>query len=467
MESASKNRIMIVDDEARMRRSLEILLSGEGYQVATAANFYEALSKLDEYVDLVITDLTMPGKSGIDLLKEIKQKLPEVQVIMVTAYSTVKSAIETMKEGAFEYIVKPFESDELLIAVDRALKIRSLTRENIDLKREIRAMTRYGEIVGSSKKMRDVYYLIERAAETDSTVLITGESGTGKELVARAIHEKSSRARKSFLAINCMAMTETLLESELFGYERGAFTGAIKQKEGKFKAADEGTIFLDEIGEMQPSIQVKLLRVLQERAFERVGGNIPIHVDVRIIAATNRDLVKAIDENSFREDLFYRLNVITIDMPVLRERREDIPLLIDHFLDKKAEHLKMDRKALSAEVKEFLLSYDYPGNVRELENIIERAYAISREKVIYLRDLPFSHLDKRGMPAHSISLPIKNGFSLLEEVTKRMEMDLIKRAVDEYRDVSNEELAKLLGTSRRILELRMKEYGIGKRYYES
>lgn len=453
---------MIVDDEARMRRSLEILLTAEGYEVITAGNFYEALSKYDEFIDVVITDLSMPGKDGIELLREVKKKFPETQVIIITAYSTVQSAIQTMKEGALEYLLKPFENEELLLAVEKALKISSLTKENISLKKQIERMTSLGDIVGSSPKMKDIFYLIERAAETDSTVLITGESGTGKELVAREIHKKGHRADKPFVCINCMAMTETLLESELFGYEKGAFTGAIKLKEGKFRTADGGTVFLDEIGEIHPSIQVKLLRVLQDRAFERVGGNRTIDVDVRIIAATNKDLLKAIEDKSFREDLFYRLNVITVKMPALRERRQDLPLLIDHFLDKKSSQLKMGRKTLSNEVKDFLLNYEYPGNVRELENMIERAYVISRNDMLYMKDLPVGEIGRREAGSSGLSLPVKNGLPALEDFTKRIEIELIKRAISENSDLSNEKLAKLLGTSRRILELRMREYGIDK-----
>jgi len=462
MEGSRRQRIMIVDDEARMRRSLEILLTEEGYEVVTASSYYEALSRLDEYVDLVVTDLTMPGKSGLELLKELKQKFPETQVIMITAYSTVQSAIDTMKEGAFDYLVKPFENEEFLHTVKKAMHIGSLTRENINLKKEIQRMTRLGEIVGTSKKMQEIFYLIERAAETDSTLLITGESGTGKELVARAVHQNGARKDKPFVCINCMAMTETLLESELFGYERGSFTGAIKQKEGRFKVADSGTVFLDEIGEVPPSIQVKLLRVLQERAFERVGGNDTIRVDVRIIAATNKDLKKGIEDNKFREDLFYRLNVIAINLPPLRERREDLPILIDHFIEKKAMHLKMERKSLADDVKEYLLSYDYPGNIRELENIIERAYVLARGGTIYLRDLPFAQTGRQAIQTDGIFVPVKNGFGMLDEVSKRLEMELIKRAMEEHKDLSNEKLAEVLGTSRRILELRMREYGIGK-----
>ena len=462
MEETRKQRIMIVDDEARMRRSLEILLTEEGYEVTTASSFYEAISKYDEFIDLVITDLTMPGKNGIELLREIKKKFTETQVIIITAYSTVQSAIETMKEGAFEYLVKPFANEELLLAIEKALKLSSLARENISLKREIERMTSLGDIIGASPKMKEIFYLIERAAETDSTVLITGESGTGKELVAREIHKKGHRALKPFVCINCMAMTETLLESELFGYEKGAFTGAIKQKEGKFKTADTGTVFLDEIGEIYPAIQVKLLRVLQDRAFERVGGNTTIDVDVRIIAATNKNLHEAIGNKTFREDLFYRLNVITIKTPSLRERREDLPLLIDHFLDKKSEQLKMGRKDLSNEVKDFLLNYSYPGNVRELENIIERAYVLSRSDVLYIKDLPISDIEGRATRPAELSLPVKNGLPALEDYVKRIEIELIKRAILENADLSNEKLAELLGTSRRILELRMHEYGISK-----
>ncbi len=450
--------ILIVDDEKRLCRSLEILLREEGpYQTQIATDYYEAIERLKEPIDLVLTDLTMPGKGGLDLLRAIRDERPNLPVILMTAYSTVESAVTAIKEGAQEYIVKPFENEDLLRLIRKSLShIFSQVQSSDET-----VTSRFGDILGSSRLMQDVYYRISRAAETDSTVLITGESGTGKELVARAIHFSGSRKSKPFLALNCSALPEGLLESELFGHEKGAFTGAVKSREGKFELAEHGTLFLDEIGEVAPSVQVKLLRVLQDRAFERVGGRETLNVDVRIIAATNRDLATAVRNGSFREDLFYRLNVVTIHLPPLRDRKEDVPLLIEHFLSSKCRKVGADVKKLAPAARERLLHYDYPGNIRELENLIERAVVISRGEQIEASDLPLGGaLSQPSMD--QLSLPIEGGLSTLESMRERLERDVIERALKLYPEKSNTELAETLGTSRRVLEARLKQYGLSK-----
>ncbi|HLG18889.1 MAG TPA: sigma-54 dependent transcriptional regulator [Bdellovibrionota bacterium] len=461
---AVKPTILIVDDERRMCRSIEILLREQGpFETQIATDYYGAIEKLKEPVDLVLTDLTMPGKDGLELLRVIKHDRPELPVILMTAYSTVESAVTAMKDGARDYIVKPFENRELLRLIRRALpqsgdEVAEDAGEN---KEKTDTRGRFGDIIGKSRVMQEVYYRIGRAAETDSTVLITGESGTGKELVARAIHFSGNRKSKPFVPINCMAVPETLLESELFGHERGAFTGAVRQREGRFELAQDGTLFLDEIGEMPPSLQVKLLRVLQERQFERVGGTASIKVDVRIIAATNRNLAAAVQNGRFREDLYYRLNVVTIEMPPLRDRLEDLPLLINYYVDEKCRRVGVPLKTLSTEAGERLLHYDYPGNVRELENLIERAVVISRGSEIQLRDLPIAGASM-GPQWDQISVPVEGGLSLLGEVHSRLERDVIERAIRIHPGKSNGELAELLGTSRRVLESRLKFYNLQK-----
>ncbi len=450
-------RILIVDDERKMCRSIEILLREEGsFETLIATDYYEAIQKLKQPVDLVLSDLTMPGKDGIELLKAVKGEHPDLPVILMTAFSTVQSAVTSIKEGAFDYIVKPFENERLLSLIRKALGSKSVDFTQF----QKGSKTRFGDILGQNKKMQDVFYRIQRAADTDSTVLIMGESGTGKELVAKAIHFSGSRKSKAFIALNCAAVPESLLESELFGHEKGAFSGAIKQREGKFELADHGTLFLDEIGEMTPSLQVKLLRVIQEKEFERVGGKETIKVDVRIIAATNRNLAQAVKHGQFREDLFYRLNVITIDIPPLRERREDLPLLIDHFLFEKTRRIGVPPKKLSSEARNWLMSYDYPGNIRELENLIERAVVISRDSTISITDLPVK--SSAALNWQDVSLPADGGIALLEEIKTHLERDLIFRAVQLYPDKSHTELAEILGTSRRVLESRLKIYNVTK-----
>jgi two-component system NtrC family response regulator len=477
-----KPKILIVDDETRMCRSLQILLLGEGkYDVSYALSGDQALKYIGGHdTDLMIVDLSMPGMSGLELLKRIKYTHPDIPIVIMTAYSSVKSAIEAMKGGAFEYLIKPFGNEEFLSVVERALEGRKFAQ---DVRGVRRSPHGYSSIIGKSPKMEEVFSFIEKAANTDSTVLILGESGTGKELVAREIHETGKRKKGPFVTINCAALPETLLESELFGYEKGAFTGALRTQVGKFERAHGGTLFLDEIGDMSPWLQTKILRFLQEREFERVGGRTPIKVDVRIIAATNRDLKKALDNETFRKDLYYRLSVITIELPPLRERKDDIPLLVAHFLESKGKGLNREINELSPEAWHVLLDHDYPGNVRELENIIERAMIEARGDRIEAKDLQIK--GSYESPAeigeeiffHGLwkvfrlflgveDMPVKGGWTMMHELiqslTTELEHKLIEKAVREHPDLSNSEIADLLGTTRRILELRLKEFGIRK-----
>ena len=482
MQTDSGPKILIVDDEERMCRSLQILLSREGrYDVSYCLTGDEALEFLEAgSVDLMITDLSMPEMGGMELLRRVKAKDPDLNVVIMTAYSSVKSAIEAMKEGAFEYLIKPFGNEEFLGVVDRAVQMCSSKAESSKKGSEDKGKWR---IIGKSGRMIDVLNTIEKASVTDSNVLILGESGTGKELVAREVHERGRRSKGPFVAINCAALPETLLESELFGFEKGAFTGAVRTQIGRFERANGGTIFLDEISEMSPALQTKILRFIQEREFERVGGNAPIGVDVRIIAATNRDVRDAVSNKGFRDDLYYRLSVITIELPPLRERKEDIPLLVEHFLEKKGGAMGKRLESLSDEAWKMLFNYNYPGNVRELENIIERALVIAEGDVIDSNDLQIFG-PKVHAPSSEDELVIDGLWKifrlfmgieewrlqdswllkdeLLQSIKLELESRLIKSAISEYPDISNSELANLLGTTRRILELRMKEFGIDK-----
>ena len=457
-----KPKILIVDDEPNMVRSLQISLEEEDkYDVLTATSGEEARRLIDSSIDLVVTDLTMPGVDGLGVLKHAKEHAPRAQVVIMTAYSTVPSAISAIRSGAFEYLLKPFDPVNFLTVVDNALKVNAIVREHRARDEKLEGRARPESIIGQSPAMDALFFLLSRASETDATVLITGESGTGKELIARAIHHEGHRRKGPFVAINCTALPEALLESELFGHERGAFTGAIKTKLGKFQQAHGGTVFLDEIGDMSPALQAKMLRVLQEKAFERVGGNETLHVDVRIIAATNKDLEKAIREGAFREDLFYRLNVVSIHTPALRERREDIPLLLDYYLARKSQELGRPC-SLSAEARRELCDYDYPGNVRELVNMVERAIVLARQDVIEPGDLPLRRKGGGRIHVDAFVGELRNAWHKLGQVTKELELQLIERAMREHAEMSNEEIAELLGTSRRVLELRLQEFGIQK-----
>ena len=385
----SKEKILIVDDEKSIRDFLEIMLKKEGYKVASASSGEEALKLVNQInYDLVISDVRMKGMSGVELLKSIKEINPETVVLMVTAYASVDTAIDAMKAGAYDYIAKPFKIEEVKHIIKNALDRKRLETENILLKKELKSKYGFANLIGTSQKMLEVYAIIKRVSDTKTNILITGESGTGKELVARAIHYEGSRKDKPFVPINCGAIPENLLESELFGHQKGAFTGAVANKSGLFEMANEGTIFLDEITEIPVQLQVKLLRVIQERNFRRVGSVEDISVDVRIIAASNKELGKEVKEGRFREDLFYRLNVIPIHIPSLYERQEDIPLLSQHFLEKYCKELGKDIKKISGKAMEFLVKYPYPGNIRELENIIERAVALEPTDIILPESLP-------------------------------------------------------------------------------
>lgn len=377
--AADNRSVLIVDDEPNIRRVMEAVFTKAGYQVFTAESGKKALDILSTEVDLdvMLCDLVMPDMSGVDVLKAAKEINPRLSIVMITAHGTIKTAVDAMKFGAFDYITKPFEIDEIKLVVKNAVERSKLLGENIQLKQELASRYRFDEIVGSSGKMQEVYKIIERVADSSATILVRGESGTGKELVARAIHFNSSRKSNPFIAVSCAALPETLLESELFGHEKGAFTGAVGQKAGRFELAHKGTLFLDEIPELSPAMQVKLLRVLQGREFERVGGTKTVRVDVRLIAATNRDLEQAVADGTFRTDLYYRLQVIQIFIPPLRERKEDIPALVEHFIGKFNKQNGKNIRFLNPEALDLFMKYNWPGNVRELENAIERGVVLT------------------------------------------------------------------------------------------
>ncbi|MBW2615927.1 MAG: sigma-54-dependent Fis family transcriptional regulator [Deltaproteobacteria bacterium] len=386
-----KPRILVVDDEPAMRESLKDWLMEDGYEVGLAASGEEAIAMAREKgFEVVLLDLKMPGMDGLETLKRFKEMDLEADILMMTAYAAVDTAVQAMKEGAFDYLVKPFDPDEVEMQIKKIVAHKELVLENILLRRKLEETYQFDEIIGKSDVMQEVFDLITRVAPTDSTVLITGESGTGKELVARAIHGNSNRCYMPFIAVSCGALPDSLLESELFGYEKGAFTGAEHTKKGRFEMAHKGTLFLDEIGDISMKTQVDLLRVLQQKVLQRLGGEDVIEVDVRILAATNRDLGRAIQENRFREDLYYRLNVIAIQVPPLRERKEDIPLLADSFVRKYCLEMNKEETKIAGPALKLLMDYDWPGNVRELENIIERALVIGKGNEISPNDLPFS-----------------------------------------------------------------------------
>lgn len=459
--SGAAPRLLVVDDEQSLVSFLELLFQEEGYEVETAGSIAEAREKLDRSFDLVLCDIMMADGNGLDLLREIQD--PESgsdkppAVIMMTAYTSTRSAIEAMKAGAYDYISKPFDVDEIKVVAKRALEQAELKDENVYLRRELEEKYRFGNIIGKSPRMRAVFTLVERVARTSSTVLVQGESGTGKELIARAIHFASSRSEQRFLSINCGAMPENLLESELFGHVKGAFTGAVKEKPGLFQEADGGTLFLDEIGEMTPAMQVKLLRVLQERTVRRVGGSREEAVDVRIISATNQDLESMVEADRFREDLYYRINVIPVKLPPLRERREDIPLLVEHFLERYAEELGLDKRTLSLEAMRALESYDWPGNVRELENVLERAVALSTDPVLRRQDLPRHVLGGVRDDLAAATLPAE-GMDL-EEHLEAVRGTLMRQALERSGGVQTQ-AAELLGMSFRSFRYYAKKLGL-------
>lgn len=439
-----KPNILVIDDEESMLRTYKSILKSS-YNAALVNNGPEALNLLkDDNFSLVLLDLRMPQMDGLETLQKIKEFDKNIEVIMVTAVHDIKSAVSAMKLGAYDYIPKPFESEELLLVIEKALERRTLARENVFLRKVLEEKDSYWDLIGKADVIKKVFELIGKIAVTDSTVLITGESGTGKELVAHAIHKKSPRAQKPFIVVNCAAIAESLIESELFGHERGAFTGALERKEGKFELADGGTIFLDEIGCMKPPLQAKLLRVLQDNVIERVGGTKPIQVNVRVIAATNLNIEESVKKGDFREDLYYRLNVIRIHMPPLRERKEDIPLFLNYFLDKYCREFNKKIKGFSQESLEMLMEYDWPGNVRELQNLVERAVALLENKeYVSLEDIPLEPASRNI---------IKKS---LKEAQIGFERKYIKNALAETSG-NQTKAAKNLGINRTTLIAKMK-----------
>jgi len=455
-----EDRILVADDEQSMREFLDIMLKKEGYKVSLASNGEEVLKLIDkDLFDLILLDIRMPKLDGIGVLKKIKTASPETIVIMITAYASADTAIKAMKEGAYDYITKPFKVDEIKLIIKNALEKKNLQKENLLLKQVVRDRYRFGSIIGQSSKMLALYDLLEKIAPTKTNILITGESGTGKELAAKAIHYNSSRKDKPFVTLNCGAIPESLIESELFGHMKGAFTDAIITKKGLFEMADEGSIFLDEISELPLLMQVKLLRVLQDKEFKRVGGTDDIRVDVRIISATNKDLEEAVKEKRFREDLFYRLNVIQMKMPPLRDRKEDIPILAAHFLKKYSEELNKNILKISPDALNMLLNYEYPGNVRELQNIIERAVALGNGNELTPQHLS-SYLDeqiqsKRG----AIDLDIPPDGIDLEKVIEEIERALLLKALDRTKGIKKK-AAELLRINFRSMRYRLEKYGL-------
>lgn len=447
--------ILLIDDEKSVRTTLSLMLKRVGYQVDEAENGQKALELVkNKFYDLVITDLKMEPVDGMEVLRQVKAINDASEVMVMTAFSTVESGVEAMKLGAYDYIQKPFDKDEFLILVKKALERRKLISEVEHLQNELREKYRFENIIGNSNPMMDVLAMISKVAKTDSSVLIAGESGTGKELIAKATHLNSRRKNRAFVTINCGALPENLQESELFGHVRGAFTGAIKDKRGLFQEANGGTLFLDEIGETALSTQVKLLRFLQDGEIRRVGENEPLYVDVRMIAATNKDLKKLIEEGKFREDLYYRLNVIPVDLPPMRERRDDIPLLANHFINIYAERTKKKNPSISPEAMKYLMQYDWPGNVRELENVIERALILAPKNVILPEDLPGSIL-KREEPSDKEPETLIGGDQTLEDMEKRHILTTLDRCVWNQKKAS-----EILGISTTTLWRKLKLYGI-------
>jgi len=461
-----RKQVLIVDDEPNLRKILAAQLSRDGYDVLTAEDGERGLAQLREHhIDLVITDLKMPGVDGMTLLKRALEEEPELPVVMITAHGTIDTAVEALKRGAFDFVTKPFDKDEVRQIVAKALKTRELGGADATSTPASRG-ARFG-IIGSSPGIAELYAILERVADTPTTVLITGESGTGKELVARALHEHSSRKDKPFIKVNCAAIPKELIESELFGYERGAFTGAVASKPGRFELANGGTLFLDEIGEIPIEMQVKLLRALQESEFERVGGIKTIRVDVRLVAATNRDLKRLISSGTFREDLFYRLNVVPIRLPALRERTTDIALLVEHFLVKFNERLKKRVESVHREALDLLLAYPWPGNIRELENVVERAVLFCDTHELNVSDLPpdvrgIAALTNVPLPDADLQAALASEGGLKEHVKvamSRLERELVSRALQQTGgNVTH--AARLLKISRKGLQLKMKELGL-------
>ena len=450
-------KILVIDDNESVLKLIETILMGGNYEVVTAANGEEGIKELEgNDFDIVITDLMMPNIGGMEVLDHVITKSPETMCIILTGHGTIKSSVEAIKKGAFDYITKPVSANKILLTVEKALKFKSLEEENVRLKKELRG--KYTKLIGTSGPIRKIFDIIEKVADTGGTILITGASGTGKELIARAIHYSSNRSAKPLVVINCGAIPQELLESELFGHEKGAFTGAHKSRVGRFELGDGGTIFLDEIGEMSPALQVKLLRVLQEQQFERVGGTKTIHVDIRIIAATNKNLATAISKEKFREDLYYRLNVIPIKVPTLKQRKSDIPLLMDFFLKKYQKDKKERIKGFSPEAMDAMVANNWPGNVRELENVIQRLTILCENQIVDIDDLPGNIQENR----RSIQLEedmIADRELDLQETIKGYEKQIIIEALEKSNWIKSK-AAKLLNIKRTTLLAKIKKQNI-------
>ena len=458
-------RILVIDDEPDVLNIIVEILRTAGYDVVSAPNGEAGIKALDSnFFDLVFTDLMMPGIGGMDVLQHAVTRSPKTLCIILTGYGTIESSVDAIKNGAFDYITKPITSKALLITVEKALNFQSLKEENSRLKKELQKKYRFNNIVGTSKAMGKVFDLIEKVADTDGTVLISGASGTGKELIASAIHYNSSRGDKPMVVINCGAIPEELLESELFGHEKGAFTGAYKNRTGRFEMANGGTFFLDEIGEMSPSLQVKLLRVLQEQKFEKVGGTKTIHVDVRIIAATNKNLTISINKGKFREDLYYRLNVIPIKVPPLKQRKSDIPLLIDYFMKKFRSEKQNLIKEFSNEALEDMMGFDWPGNVRELENVIKRLTILCDNEIVQVDDLP-EHIQRITRSLKPDEEDVLDKDLNLNEAVKDYEKRLILDALEKSNWVKTK-AAKLLNINRTTLVEKIKKQNLDEKNTE-
>ncbi|MBO4313211.1 MAG: sigma-54-dependent Fis family transcriptional regulator [Desulfovibrio sp.] len=455
---SEKAHILIIDDEKNYLLVLQTLLEDEGYAVTPINDPETALAFLNESeVDVVVTDMKMPKISGQEVLQRVKKSWPHIPVLIMTAFGSIDSAVEVMKYGAFDYITKPFANDELLLSIGNAAELSHAHRQYHLLQEAMEDKYGLHKIIGRSRAIRDVLVMVDRAAPSRSTVLITGESGTGKELVAHAIHYASPRKDKPFISVNCMALNPGVLESELFGHEKGSFTGAVAMRRGRFEQADGGTLFLDEVAELTPDLQVKLLRVLQERCFERVGGTEEISVDIRVVAATNKDLSALVEQGKFRDDLYYRLNVVQIPLPPLRERREDIPLLVAHFMEKVTGENGMAAKSFSTEALNYLTGYEWPGNIRQLENVVESCLVLVPDAVIGVDNLPPEIRDEDSQFKSAVDLlpfPLD-----LADTLEKIEAALIRRALVRS-ELVQVKAAECLGISKSLLQYKLKKYGI-------
>lgn len=455
---SNETHLLLLDDEKNYLLVLEALLTDAGYKVTAISDPETGVAFLEESdVDVIITDMKMPKLTGQEVLDLVKKQYPHIPVLIMTAFGSIEGAVEVMKTGAFDYITKPFSNDELLLSVQNAAELSLAHRRYRILTEAMQARFGAHQIVGNSRPVRDMLSMIERAAPSKSTVLITGESGTGKELAARAIHYSSPRKDAPFISVNCMAFNSGVLESELFGHEKGSFTGATAMKRGRFELAQGGTLFLDEIGELSQDIQIKLLRVLQERSFERVGGTSPIDVDIRIVAATNKNLLEEVQKGTFREDLYYRLNVVQITLPPLRERREDVPLLVAHFARKYAEENSVPEKHFSPEALDYLTGYEWPGNIRQLDNVVERCMVLAHGEMVGVEDLPCEIRDEETQMKSAVDLlPVQLD---LADTLEKLEAALVRRALirGEFVQVK---AAELLGISKSLLQYKLKKYGI-------